>query len=348
LLPLIGNDVHQLATTDKKEVAREADSENVQFICPKFTPLEKKIGIGAVAGAVVVALVAAFCLSIGNTIAMNKSIYKPLDEKRVEKLNKDYSGFYTFYEETSSAAQTAKQNADADKYAEIKYKRFYMFQREINSDGNREELREQAEKDYLKQYVDPNKAAVETELAKWNQFIADNDPEPYLKVTAHTGNYRQSTWYSYYDRPQWFFSIEQPKGTLSNASVTMKILNSNGKVSKSMRYSLSDLKKINSDKNARYLQDKDDRHFWDSHSIVIVVNSITIDGETISGDAIKQVPASAKEYQAEPTMMNKITFIRECIDTKVPDYDEWINQQIEDNIKAKDELCYEFAQEFIR
>ncbi len=348
LLPLIGNDVHQLATTDKKEVAREADSENVQFICPKFTPLEKKIGIGAVAGAAVVALVAAFCLSIGNTIAMNKSIYKQLDEKRVMKLNKEYWDFSIFYTEANNAAQAAQQSADADKYAEIKYKRLYKFQHEINSDGNREELREQAEKDYMKQYVDPHKAAVETELAKWNQFIADNDPEPYLKVTAHTGNYRQSAWYSYYDRPRWYYSIEQPRGKLSDASITVKILDRNGKLFKSMRESLADIKKASNVDGSNWFTGVDDLYFWDSHSIVIVVNSITIDGKTISGDAMKQVPASAKAYEAEPTMMNKITFIRECIDTKVPDYDEWINQQIEDNIKAKDELCYEFAQEFIR
>ena len=39
----------------------------------------------------------------------------------------------------------------------------------------------------MKQYVDPHKAAVETELAKWNQFIADNDPEPYLKAWERCG-----------------------------------------------------------------------------------------------------------------------------------------------------------------
>ena len=348
LLPLIGNDVHHLATSDKKELAREADGENVKFVCPKFTPSEKKVSIGAIIGAVVVALVAAFCLSIGNTIAMNKSIYKQLDEKRVLKLNKEYWDFSTFYTETSNAAQEAERGDAADKYAEIKYKRLYKFQHEINSDGNREELREKAEKDYMKQYVDPHKAAVETELAKWEQFIADNDPEPYLTVTAHTGNYRQAAWYSYYDRPQWFFSIEQPKGALSDASVTVKILNSNGKNYRTWTQSLADLKKINNDATARFLTDVDNPYFWDSHSMVVVVNSITIDGKTISGDAMKQVPASAKAYEADPTMMNKITFIRECIDTKVPDYDEWINQQIEDNIKAKDELCYEFAEKYMR
>ena len=348
LLPLIGNDVHQLATTDKKALAREADNENVKFVCPKFTSRETKICIGAVIAAIVVAFGLAFYLSIGNTIAMNKSIYKPLDEKRVSKLGETYFDFYSFYNETKYAAEEAEKSADADKYKDIKYKRLYSFQHEVNSDDNRYALHEQAEKDYLKQYIEPQKAAVEAELAKWNQFIADNDPEPYLKVTVHTGNYRQPAWYSYYDRPQWYFKIEQPKGVLSDASVTVKILNENGRVFRSSNMSLADLKKINNDAHARFLTDVDNPYFWNSHSMVVTVNSITIDGNTISNDAMYQVPASARAYQEDPTMMNEIDFVRECIDTKVPDYDEWTNQQMEDKIKAADELCYEFVEKYMR
>ena len=185
-------------------------------------------------------------------------------------------------------------------------------------------------------------------MAKWNQFIADNDPTPYLKVSVHTGYIRQSSWYSYYYCPNWYFSLEQPMGNLSAASVTMKILNSSGKVWKSWNYSLAELKKCTTSQNYEYLTSVDDRHFWDSHSIIVVINNITIDGKTISGEAMKQVPASAKAYQADPSMMNEIAFIRECINTKIPDYDEWINQQIEDNIKVKDELCYEFVQKYMR
>ena len=289
------------------------------------------------------ALIVWFAVSIADVVAMNKSIYKILPEERVSKLNETYDTFSLFYDRTRQAADAAVGKEDAAKYEKITYKRLYKYDRTINTIRHRGELKEKQEQAYMEQFIAPHEAAFQAEIEKWNQFLIDNDPNPYLNVTVHTGYRREEGWWSYYDRPDFYFSVEEPKGELTNAVITFRVLNSNGSVWNSFKYTLSELKSHYDKKSGEYFTHVDNASWWQSHTPEIIVNSITQGEKTLTNDAIKEVPACIIAYNQFPSQENKINVVRELIAPDCPEYEEWVSNAVEEQLKAADELCYEFS-----
>ena len=295
------------------------------------------------------ALIVWFAISVADVIAINKSIYKELPSDCVSELGAKYDSFSHFYSYTRRAADAAKGKEDAAKFAKIKYKRLYKYVNEINTSTHRTELTEKYDQAYMKQFIAPHEEALKAEIEKWNQFLIENDPTPYLNVTVHTGNHKRTDgWYSY-RFPDWYFSVEEPKGELSDATVTFRVLNNNNNrvVWEEKKYTLAELKENNGEVNIQYYT-VEDRSFWSRHTPEIIVNSITQGDKTLTDDAIKQVPASVKAYIADPSIENKINIVRELLDTNCPEHDKWVKNAVEEQLKAADELCYEFSLKYMR
>jgi len=92
----------------------------------------------------------------------------------------------------------------------------------------------------------------------------------------------------------------------------------------------------------------DNAGYWKNHTTEIIVNSITInDSVTLTDEAIKQVPASIKAYNAYQSQENRIAVVRELIDPECPEHDQWVSDAVEAQIKSEDELCYEFSKRFM-
>lgn len=287
------------------------------------------------------ALIVWFAISVADVIAINKSIYKELPSDCVSELGAKYDSFSQFYSNTRWAADAAKGKEDAAKFEKIKYKRLYKYVNEINTSTHRTELTEKYDQAYMNQFIAPHEEAINAEVEKWNQFLIENDPTPYLNVTVHTGIA------SYYDYPNWYFSVEEPKGELSDATVTFRVLNSNGSVWDEEKYTLAELKEYNSKDNVQYYRVQN-LFLWKTYTPEIIVNSITQGDKTLTDDAIKQVPASVRAYNAEPSKENKINLVRELIDSNCPDHDKWVKNAVEEQLKAADELCYEFSLKYMR
>lgn len=293
------------------------------------------------------ALIVLFAISVADVIAMNKSIYKELPSDCVSELETKYDSFAQFYRYTRWAADAAEGKEDAAKFEKIKYKRLYKYVHEINTSSHRAELMDKQDQAYMNQFIAPHEEALKDEIEKWNQFIIENNPDPYLNVTVHTGNHNQTDgWYSYWGCPDWYFSVEEPKGELSDATVTFRIMNSNGHVMEEKKYTLAELKEYSDEAHIQYYKVQDPS-FWNTHTPEIIVNSITQGDKTLTDDTIKQVPASVRAYNVESSKENKINIVRELIDSNCPDHDEWVKNAVEEQLKAADELCYEFSLKYM-
>lgn len=289
------------------------------------------------------ALIVWFAISVADVIAMNKSIYKELPSDCVSELETKYDSFAQFYQHTRWAADAAEGKEDAAKFEKIKYKRLYKYVHEINTSSHRDELTEKYDQAYMNQFIAPHEEAINAEVEKWKQFLIENDPTSYLNVTVHTGIV------SYYDYPDWYFSVEEPKGELSDATVTFRVINNNNRVVwDEEKYTLAGLKECNSKDNVQYYFGVRNLSFWKTHTPEIIVNSITQGDKTLTDDAIKQVPASVRAYNAEPTTENKINIVRELLDTNCPEHDKWVNNAVEEQLKDADELCYEFSLKYMK
>ena len=290
------------------------------------------------------ALIVWFAISVADVIAINKSIYKELPSDCVSELGAKYDSFSHFYSNTRRGADAAKGKEDAAKFAKIKYKRLYKYVNEINTSTHRTELTEKYDQAYMNQFIAPHEEAINAEVEKWKQFLIENDPTPYLNVTVHTGNSNQAN--GWWGCPDWYFSVEEPKGELSDATVTFRVLNSNGYVRVETTYTLAELKENNGEPHVQYYKVQDPS-FWKTHTPEIIVNSITQGDKTLTDDAIKQVPASVRAYNANPSKENKINLVRELLDTNCPEHDKWVKNAVEEQLKDADELCYEFSLKYM-
>ena len=113
------------------------------------------------------------------------------------------------------------------------------------------------------------------------------------------------------------------------------------------KYTLAELKEYSDEAHIQYYKVQD-RSFWSTHTAEIIVNSITQGDKTLTDDAIKQVPASVKAYNADPSIENKINIVRELLDTNCPEHDKWVKNAVEEQLKDADELCYEFSLKYMQ
>ena len=343
LLSQIGNDVHQMAISDAKKGELDSEKEDAKFELGSLTDKQKKcIGL-ALALAVVVAFVSSLTISCINASTLNKSVLKELKEKRVDMAERRNSGFsYS----AASAYEIAREYAD-DKYKKITYGRVYKYeQKYLHNHDFTSKIREKANDKYVETYITPNQARIDELVAKWEQFIAEHDPSLYLKVVTHTGIYQEASWYYYYDRPAYWFSVTELKGKLKGASVTIKPVDRHGSThynTDAQTLSLSELKRCNSRNNLRYYRYVDNDEFWNRYSMRVTVNSITLeDGTTIKRSDIKQVPKTVKAYLDDKSEDNLVAMVKAEIDADFPAREEYIQAELKRALIDKDELCYEF------
>lgn len=343
LLAQIGNDVHHMAISDVKKGELDSEKEDAKFELGKLTDKQKK-GIGlALALAVVVAFVSSLTISITNASTMNKSVQTELKEKRVASVERRNPGF-TY--SSTAAYNTAREYADA-KYDKITYGRVYKFENKyMHNEDYLSKIREKANEKYAETYIAPNQARIDELVTKWEKFIAEHDPSKYIKVSTHTGIYKESSWYYTYDRPEFWFSVSEPKGKLKSASVTIKPVDRNGNTPYSvdaLTLSLSELKRHNSRSNSRYYRYVDNDAFWSRYSMRVTVNSVTLEnGTSIKRSDIKQVPKKVKTYLDDKSEENLVAMVKAEIDADFLARDEYVEEEIKRALMAKDSLCYEF------
>lgn len=347
LLAQIGNDVHHMAISDEKMSELESDKEDTKFELGQLTSRQKK-GIGLALGiALVVAFVSSLTISIVNASTMNKSIRVLLKEKRIASVERRNDGF----ESTCYSAYSTASELNDTKYDEITYGRLYKFEvKYMNNMDFINKIREKADEKYVATYITPNQARIDSLVAKWEKFIADHDPSKYIKVATHTAIYKEDGWYYTYDRPEFWFSVSEPKGQLKSASVTVKPVDRNGNSHYNVdaqTYSLSELKRYNSRSNSRYYRYVDNDAFWSRYSMRVTVNSVTLaDGTIIKRSDSKQVPRKVKAYLEEKSEENLVAMVKSELIKDFPSREEYIDSEVTTALKAKDSLCYEFLHSY--
>ena len=343
LLAQIGNDVHHMAISDTKKGELESEKEDAKFELGQLSSKQRKAVGLALALAILVAFVSSLTISIINASTMNKSVLTELKDKRVASVERRNTGFAYSYE---SAHAIAQEYADA-KFDKLTYGRIYKYeQKYLNNDDFISKIREKADEKYAETYIAPNQARIDELVAKWEKFIAEHDPSKYIKVSTHTGIYKEDGWYYTYDRPEYWFSVSEPKGQLQSASVTIKPVDRNGNTPYNVdaqTYSLSELKRYNSRSNSRYYRYVDNDAFWSRYSMRVTVNSVTLaDGTSIKRSDIKQVPKKVKAYLDDNSEENLVAMVKAEIDADFLGREEYIQEEIKRALIAKDELCYEF------
>lgn len=350
LVAQISNDVQSIA------VAKKGEDENSvvdgALTLPTVTDRDKKLALGAIALAAVLAFFVALGISIADGVVLGKSIYKPVKEKGVERVARKLDGYVAFYGEVREACAASENQGTEETYEKIKYKRLYKYLNNYHRNSEyKADVLKKADNAYEKEQLAPHKAKVDAEVAKWKSFIEANDPSRYLVVKTHTSYYEESIWWSTYYRPQFYFTLEYPLGKIKNASVTYVPRNSNGKrhsQTKSDTESLAAIRSYTS-KNKVYYSNVDDGNFWGKYSMSVVINSVTLeDGTVISAKALEEVPKSVKQYIKEPTEDNLVAVIRELCDSQVASREEYTTKAWNAALQDEDALCYDFAIKYLQ
>lgn len=343
LLPQISNDVHSIQTGIQTE---DATPSYASFALEQPTTPPLKVILFSLLAAVVVALGVAFYISISNTIAMSKSIYKPLKESRIEKLNADYEDFNSFYYDVREACELAKDTA---KFEEINYKRLHAFLTDYYfNDEYKQQLEEQAHKAYDEQQIQPIMSQVDSLVQLWEVYIEEHDPASYLIVKTYTDIYEEESWYYTYDRPEYWFSTREPISEVVDANISYVPLNENGRKPSGVaitKCNLKELQKHRSRKSSCYYSNIDDKSFWDRYTMNVTINSVTLeDGTVIKSDALNAVPSSIKEYIANPSDKNLETLIKDQLKKDFVGRVDYVLQFVNKGVREQDPLCFDFVE----
>jgi hypothetical protein len=350
LVAQISNDVQSIAVSSKGEEEKEAVDETLSL--PTVTDRDKRLALGAIVLAAVLALFVALGISIADGIVVGKSIYKPVKEKGVMRIERKLPGYSHFYNEVRDACDASESQGTEDVYKKIKYKRLYKY---INNYYQNSEFKAgilaEANNAYEQEQLAPYMDKVQAEVTKWRSFIEANDPSRYLVVTIHTSYYQEYSWWSSWTRPQFYFSLEYPLGKIKDASVTYVPRNANGKTHSGAKRNterLSVLISHNSKDEAFYYGGVDDGRFWDKYSMKVIINSVTLeDGTVISAKALEEVPASIKKYIDEETEENLIAVIRDLVDSQISSREEYTTKALAAALEKEDALCYDFAVKYL-
>lgn len=337
----IGNDVHLIASSDKRE---PLDAEIGSFTGLFNLDRSQKRGlIYAFCSAIIIALGGAVAVVILNVAALRTSVYEPLSDRRVHKVAERYPGFMSAYDLAREKAEQARYS----EFKELTYVRVYEFkQNYLNNEDFEERIRQRTKEEYTRKYLNPNQLRIDETLRRWKQYTEEHDPNRYLQITVHTNYFKEESWYSYYDRPQWWFTISEPNGKVSKANVFVVPRDKNGKKHEAVNgwtYSLSELKRAGAKSRAEHMERIDDASFWDRYTMQVTVNSVKLaDGREIKASDLKNVPASVRTYLANKTEDNLVAMVKDQIDPDFQSRDEYVAAALEQALKERDELCYRF------
>ena len=353
LLPQIGNDVQRISNGTGGTVLAETEKPNQVFALPAPTQKEKLIALICVGASAVLSFIFALYIALTIGISYNKSVFKELQDVNITRVAKKVDGFRSTYNigrEMAEKAESQDPNASTT-FKRVTYHKLgdYLVQYYENSDF-RNKLVEDAHSEYEAKVHSPLKDKIDAEKQKWEEFITNNDPSGFLQIETVTSNYRENDYWTYYDRPQFYFKYTEPKGKLKDASISYYTVSSSGRKDQSGRtINLSDFKKdyVGKD-NERYFRAIDNSSYWNSHSMVVVVNSVTLeDGTVLKASEIKEkVPAPASKYINNPSEDNEYEFIHTLIDSDYPTLKEYTESFTDAALQKKNELLFDFCKKY--
>lgn len=337
----IGDDVHHIASSNTREPIDPKLAEYTGLF--DLDRRQKRGLIIAFCSAIVIALAGAVTVVILNVAALRTSVYEPLSDHRVHKVAERYPGFLSAYDLAREKAEQARYS----EFKELTYVRVYEFkQNYLNNEDFEERIRQRTKDEYTRKYLNPNQLRIDETLRRWKQFTEEHDPNRYLQITVHTNYFKEESWYSYYDRPQWWFSYTEPNGKVAKANIFVCPRDKNGKKHEAVNgwtYSFYEIKRASSKNRAEHMERIDDAAFWDRYTMQVTINSVTLaDGREIKASDLKQVPASVRTYLANKTEDNLVAMVKDQIDPDFMSRDEYVAAAVEQALKERDELCYRF------
>lgn len=279
---------------------------------------------------------------------LDKSIYTELHQYNVKKIaqSKDYSDFEKFYRQVQKKVKRAQKVSE--EYGEITYRQLYEYSKQIYFNA---EYTDNAKREYVADFNEkfrtPNVAKLEKEKEKWEQYIVDHTISNYIAISPCYG-YREDGLFFIDYRPKFHFEVSEFKGELSDASISFNVVNSNGShYSGIQTWNLAKIKECNGHRgNYECFSRIDDEHFWNSHSVKVMINSITIGSLIIYANDIERMPTVVSEYLKHPNNLeNEFAFIRKYVNKKYPSYSEFqklTDNHVQQQLANEDSLCYSF------
>ena len=342
-------------------------------------PLNKWIIVGSVAAVILIGAIVGI-VAIAKNTGTGSSIYKPLADSKVEKLyqsTNDYGmmDYQSFYSMVRQMADASEAQGEADKYKKLSYKRVYNYIKKVyggydpysgdweydddyveiavpegadtRRDDFQREATKQAKEAYEKQYRQAILSALTDKKIEWENYIDTHTPTNYLRITPRYDYKVESGFWSDDYRPSFYFEVEEPRGTLSDANVTIAVLDDKGDFySEPQSMSLSALKYYNSDEYCLFFSKVDNKNFWKSHSIKIEIQSIQQGRLSAKNTDLDNLPAAVRNYLNHPNYFNESEFIRQYVKADYPHYAAFVEDYVHAEMRKKDELCFDFLQAY--
>lgn len=168
----------------------------------ELTPKQKRIGLGLLALAAVIAGIVALANFVINSRALSKSILEPLSESMVEKQIKKDANFAQFYSEASAIREALKTPEDQEKYKDVTYKQLREFLTYYSDDMYCEKVEGEARKQHAVEVMSKVQPKIDEVKQKWEKFIEAHDVTQYLDIQIVEDGYSYSTMYWFGDESQ--------------------------------------------------------------------------------------------------------------------------------------------------
>lgn len=284
-----------------------------------------------------VATVAMLLSSCGNK-AMKQTIFSRIDPAQLEKLSKQKSDFFVFYEDVQNITRKAMQYQAA--YSSITYQELYDYETKFyNNTAFRAGIEATAGAEFDAEYDRNVRPALELQKRKWGDFVKNHDPNQYLEIEGVT-SIRLDRGAS---RPQFWFRIREPKAPVKTASISYDAVPKGAKTSNEFTTcSLAELRQNSHPDQALFYTDFDDPNYWDTHEMIFVVHRVELtDGSVYSMADLKDVPESVRAYFKDPSQEAEDEMARELVNPYYKTRTETIEAQYQEALRKANPLCYE-------
>lgn len=338
---------------DKSLLPKEDLDAYSGFEMPTFGPKAKK---AALISAACVALIVLGTLVFNwyqNSHLLDRSIFTELTEDEIDRVCEDESmaEFRSFYHYFHEMIDEANDDELANEFKSITYKQLWLYSSKYADNSEFiTQTEDLARENYVKKYVEPINDKLESEITRWKDFIAKHDISSYLKVTPVT-SYINSYWGK---NPAFYFQIDYKSDSIQDCVVHGAIVNNNS------GYSFEGLNPFDlnlynitshSSEDEKYSYSVDRGNVWDYNHIKLDIQSVTLtSGEVIYPSDMDSVPTCITNYltwdvEDSPTLLLslKSDIIRALIDSEVPEAPDYVKQECQSTLKAKDPLCFDFT-----
>lgn len=316
---------------------------NAESIEKTKKSIDKKILKYAVVAAGVVVLIIVGVV-IAGSMHLRKSVFEPIEMEYVYEKDKEMEGFAAMCQKVNLVRNNFQ---DSTAYKDVTYKRLYEFYHGFyNNSDSIDKIRQTAVKEHEEKYRNPQKAKLQSVLDEWEEYSLKHDVNNYLQINIITDYLVQDDYYDTYYRPKMYFNLSYPSGTsaIRDCNATLSLSYNDLYERVNLKY----LERYNSPNEYLYMSRVDNSHFWDYYTVNVTINSVTLrDGFIIYANDVNHVPYSVKNYQDNRSLENEERVIKEFVNSDYVTQSEYVNNKINQELMAKDSLCFKFANNFM-